>query len=394
MSTPIAIAIAIFALFAAPNNALSTDEKSDLNAAVSAAISTMSADGFLDATYVRFFGPPSRSVKACGVSAFFPESLVEFDSDLARVLRAGVVRVAFSTVGLSNPILFKNNDGTLNGYEAVTANEAFRRIGVHYGRRITVQFVEIAGPAFFGPLATALARRRVDIAWTRIAALDSRAVDVDFTCSSFSSTNALVSTDGAVTTFAAFTALGLSVGAGTKIKVACVTSSNFCLVPLPAGFEFDDSFANTGAVQAALAGGSIKFAVINGEQIAFDIRTGIYTGVNINTFADISLAPATRRLERPIVASNIVAVASAHAADVRAEISASSLAVKTAEAIAAHVTAAESRYKQLCAQTTRHATCADAVDDAFDKIHDAFSDKSVSDAQSDISDGDDDDDDN
>jgi hypothetical protein len=381
----------VFALVFSLASALLVDEKSDLNNAISAAVASMTADGFLDATYVQFFGPPARAVKACTVVAFPRESLIEFDSDLARVLRAGVARVGFSTLGLANPIMFKNNDGSLAGYEPTTAIEAFRRIGAHYGRGpIAVQFVEITGASFFGPLADALARRRIDVGWTRSAVLDSRAALADFACSSFSSTNALVSVDNSITTFAQFTALGLAVGSGTKIKVACVTSSNFCLVPLPAGFEFDSSFGNTAAIQAALASSAIKFAVINGEQIAFDLRTNVYQGANINTFADIVIAPFTRRLERPILASSIVDTALAHAEDVRAEVSAKTFKVSVAEAIAAHTTAAEARYKSLCSSTSRHANCAAAVDKAFSAINDLFSDKSVSDGQSEVSDDDDD----
>lgn len=369
-------------------HALLVDEKSDLNVAISAAISAMSADGFLSDTYVQFFGPPARAVKACAVLNFPRESLIELDSDLARVLRSGVARVGFATLGLSVPILFKTQDGSLDGYEPTTATEAFRRIGEQYGRAISVQFVEIGGATFFDPLAAALARRRVDVVWSRAAVLDSRALVADFTCSSFSSTNALVSVSDDVTSFEEFVALGAA--ANDPVEVGCVKSSNFCLVTLPSGFVFNDTFANTAALQAALADGRIDFAVINGEQIAFDVAQGTYEGVNIHTFSDIALAPCTRRVERPIEASTIVDTAVAHAGDVRAEIASQTLKVKTAEAIAAHVSAAEARYQQLCAFTTRHSTCAAAVGDAFDQIKDAFSDKSVSDGQSDISDDDDD----
>lgn len=367
--------------------ALLVDEKSDLNVAISAAVSSMAADGFLDSTYVQFFGPPARTVKSCNVAEFPRESLVELDSDLARVLRSGVARVGFSAVGLSVPILFKAANGSLDGYEASTAREAFRRIGAHFGRSISVQFVELSGNSFFDPLAIALARRRIDVAWSRAAVLDSRALVADFTCSSFSSTSALVSVEPSITAFDGFVNFCGAIGGNV---VGCVSSSNFCLVPLPNGCSFDDSFANTAALQDALADGTIKFAVINGEQIAFDVKSNKYAGVNINTFSDIALAPATRRLERPREAITIVDTAVAHAGDVRAEISAQKLKTKTAEAIAAHVTAAEARYQHLCALTTRHSTCAAAVGDAFDAIKDAFSDKSVSDGQSGISDDDDD----
>lgn len=369
-------------------SALFIDEKSDLNRAVSAAIAAAKDDGTLASLYEAAFGPPAKAVPAC--SATFPsEAQIEFDSDLARVLRSGVVRVGFASFGLQRPLIFKDADGKPVGHEVEAAREAVRRIGARYGRQLSVEFVDIQAAEFFPPLAAAVQRRRADLVWSRIGVTDARARDVDFACTSFVSVVGIISADDVVRDFAAFVAAGAAaVVANTPIEVACVQSSVFCDPTfLQPGFVFK-TFASTTAIQAALSNEQIQFAVGNGEIALFDVNQGTIPGnsIVIKELSTISLAPATRRLERPLQASSVVAVAEQHAADVVAEITAGKLPRKTAEAVAAQVAAAQSRYVHLCGASTRSAVCADAVVDAFDEIRDAFDDKSISDAQTDITD--------
>lgn len=370
-------------------SALFVDEKSDLNAAVSAALAAASADGTLARIYIDAFGPPAKAVPACKTT--FPrESLIEFDGDLARVLRSGVVRVGFASFGLQRPLLFKDANGKPVGHEIDAAREIVRRIGAQYGRELEAEFVDIQANEFFPPLAAAVQRRRADIVWSRIAATDARARDVDFTCTSFVSVVGLISADDAVRSFAAFVAAGAAAVGGTPLEVACVQSSVFCDPAfLQPGFVFK-TFPSTTAIQTALSNEEIQFVVGNGEIAQFDVAqmTIPANTIVIKELSTISLAPATRRLERPLLASSVVAVAEQHAADVTAEITAGKLPHKTAEALAAHVAAAQSRYTHLCGASTRSAVCADAVADAFEEIRDAFDDKSISDAQSAISDSD------
>ena len=318
----------------------------------------------------------------------FPnEGLIEFDSDLAFVLRSNVVRVGFSSIALSTPILFKDAAGELVGYEPTAAREAIRRIGAHYGRELEVQFVEIVNPAFFPPQAAALARRTVDLLWSRIGVNDVRAKDVDFACQEFASTIALASAITTITDFDAFKAFGAQ--ATTPIRVGCVISSIFCAQTLPAGFVFTtvpDIAALINGFRAGMTAPAYDFMILNGEQITFDIAQNSYNRPtsNIHTFSTIALAPATRRLERPILASAIASVATAHANDISNNVFGKRLSRKAAEAFAAHARVAEARYKSECASTTRRDTCTRVVEHAFEKISDAFSDKSVSDGLSEI----------
>jgi hypothetical protein len=328
--------------------------------------------------------PASCTVSPTG----FPnEGLIEFDSDLAFVLRSNVVRVGFSSIALSTPILFKDTAGKLVGYEPTAAREAIRRIGAHYGRELTVEFVEIVNAAFFPPQAAALARRSVDLLWSRIGVNDARAKDVDFACQEFASTIALASANTAVTSFAEFTTLGAGAQAGTPIRVGCVQSSIFCSQTLPTGFVFFQVADIAALINGFRAGTpAYDFMILNGEQITFDIAQNSYQrpAQNIHTFSTIALAPATRRLERPILASAIASVATAHANDISNNVFGKSLSRKSAEAFAAHARVAEARYKSECASTSRRDTCTRVVEHAFKKISDVFSEESVSDGLSEI----------
>lgn len=97
--------------------AFRVDEVSELNLAIGQAIDEMLNEGFLASVYLKTFGVATPTLADTCTSLAPSLDFIEHDSDLARVLRTGRIRVAYSVAALATPLISKDAAGKLVGSE-------------------------------------------------------------------------------------------------------------------------------------------------------------------------------------------------------------------------------------------------------------------------------------